>query len=215
MPGSDHAEFKSGSAPLGRVNSESTGGGIPLCVSRPRLDRFQATLDGMNVQGATGLSLWHALPESERRRMEQRRLVQIDDRRYVDGLVAFKSRKPRRVGARSRSPFSTREVNFSPTSVDDWRRGTEALATIPAETYLEVLAPESEPHRGKCRCPLPDHEDNNPSATYRDSVWYCHVCATGGGIFTIGAAISGLSDHGSEFVELRRWLAERMLGAAV
>ena len=184
-------------------------------MSISTIERFQSNLDRIGLDSA-GLDLWHALPEQERRRMEQRRLEQLDDRRYAVGLVGFKSRKPKRKhsGSETVVATSTNATDLSHLS-DEWRSGTEALASLPAECYLAILAPESDPRRGRCRCPLPDHEDNNPSATYRDSVWYCHVCATGGGIFAIGAAISGLSDHGSDFVELRRWLAERMLGAAV
>lgn len=183
------------------------------------LDRFQRNLDRLKISGPDGLRLWLALPESERRRMEARKIVQLDDRRVADGHVEFvkgkyqdpRNRRPGR-SARHRIRAKGDSLNQQFDGPVDWRRGTEALASIPAETYLAILVPESDPHRGKCRCPLPDHEDNNPSATFRDSVWYCHVCATGGGIFTLGAALSGHYDHGPEFHELRRWLAERLLG---
>lgn len=164
-----------------------------------------------NLSSSDRRLLFDALPERTQDRMWHRLAVQIDDRRYADGLAAFTSLKPTR---RPASP-TVHATNRTRSVSDDWRRGTEALASIPAETYLEVLTPESEPHRGKCRCPLPDHEDNNPSATYRDSVWFCHVCGTGGGIFRLGSALSGHHDHGPEFTNLRKWLAERLLGAAV
>lgn len=151
--------------------------------------------------------LFDALPKPVQDRMWKRLAEQTDDRRYADGLVEFKSRKPKQ---KRRS----RPIRALSPSVEEWRRGTEALASISAETYLSVLSPESDPDRGRCRCPLPDHEDRNPSATYKDSVWYCHVCATGGGIFTLGSALSGLGDRGDDFCDLRKWLAERLLRVA-
>lgn len=90
----------------------------------------------------------------------------------------------------------------------------DPLKAIDAEIYLEILAPESEPSRGRCRCPLPNHEDRNPSASYTGTVWYCHRCATGGDIYTLGSQLLGLAERGEDFLELRRELAGRMLGAA-
>jgi hypothetical protein len=59
---------------------------------------------------------------------------------------------------------------------------------------------------------LPDHEDLNPSASYSGTVWYCHRCSVGGGIFTLAAALTGLRERGEDFNELRRWTAERLVG---
>lgn len=144
--------------------------------------------------------LFHALPESVQDQMWVRLLEQTDDRRYADGLVEFKSRRPKPRPRPRLQPIEYR------------RDDTDALTSIPAETYLEILAPESEPGRGRCRCPLPDHEDRNPSASYRESVWYCHRCGAGGGIFQLGSALSGLADRGDEFPLLKTWVAERLLG---
>ncbi len=167
-------------------------------------DALRARFDGLT--GADWLDLFESLPEHVKDAMWQRERVQIDDRRFANGSGPFVSRRPKRT--RRSAPARS----FLPS--DEWRRGTEALASIPAETYLSVLVPDTDPNRGKCHCPLPDHDDNNPSCTYKDSVWYCHVCATGGGIFQLGSALSGLGDHGDQFGDLRCWLADRMLGVA-
>lgn len=164
--------------------------------------QFGRACDRIKLSDADKLTLFHALPEGVQRRFWERMRVQIADRRYVNGdgpFVCFRPKqKPRK--------YSVRLPD------DGWQRGTEALASIPAETYLAVLVPESDPGRGKCRCPLPDHEDRNPSASYKDSVWYCHRCAEGGGIFRLGSALTGLGDRGDQFADLRKWLAERLLG---
>jgi hypothetical protein len=152
--------------------------------------------------------LWVALSEADSRPMTERQQIQIADRRYTEGNGPFVSRKPKRKPPRA--ALVSRHA-----AAEGWRRGTEALAAIPAETYLEILVPESEPNRGRCHCPWPDHEDRNPSASYRDACFYCHTCAEGGGVFQLGSALSGLRDHGDDFGELRKWLARRVLGAAV
>ena len=169
-------------------------------------ESFQRPLPGL--AGHDRLLLFEALPSKVQAEMWHWLAVKVADRHYANGTGPFIERRPKRQPRRPRRAVST-------LPSDEWRRGTEALASIPAETYLTVLAPESDPHRGKCRCPLPDHEDNNPSATYKDSVWYCHVCGTGGGIFTLGSALTGLGDRGDQFCELRKWLADQLLGAAV
>lgn len=90
----------------------------------------------------------------------------------------------------------------------------DRLIDLPAEEYLERLDPLTEPARGRCRCPRPEHPDNHPSASYRDTSWFCHVCAEGGGIYQAAAAISGLPDHGPGFRLLHEWTANKIGVAA-
>lgn len=165
-------------------------------------ERFQRPLPGLS--GADRLRLFDALPESERAAMWQRLRERTEDRRFLDGDAAFVSRRPKPRRINRQSPIAS--------GGDDWRRGTEALAAIPSEVYIPVLTDSDPLPGGRVRCPLPDHDDRHPSATYRKTVWYCHRCGEGGGIFQLGSALSGLGDHGDEFGELRRWLAEQMLG---
>jgi len=174
-------------------------------LTGPTFEQFQRPLPGLS--GADRLRLFYALSESVRREMERDRVVKIADRRFLDGQVGFQSRKPKPKRRPLRQPTTP--------AAEDWRRVTETIAAIPAETYLPMLDPDCEPDRGRVRCPLPDHEDRHPSASYKDSVWYCHRCGEGGGIFTAAAAITGLGERGDEFCELRKWLAERMLGVPV
>lgn len=171
-------------------------------LSRPySFDDLHQALPGLS--GADRLLLFNALPPQVQREMERHLEGQVADRRFRDGQVEFKSRK--------RKPKPRPRAARRPTPTD-WQAGTQALAGIPAEDYLPVIADVEPLPGGRVQCPLPDHEDRNPSATYKDCVWYCHRCGEGGGIFTIAAAISGLGDRGDEFCELRRWTAGRMIG---
>lgn len=129
--------------------------------------------------------------------------VKALDRHFVRGDLPLLALKPSR-----RHPASKPRRNGGFALADD------PLKAIEAEVYLEILVPATEPARGRCRCPLPDHEDRNPSGSYRDVRWYCHRCARGGDIYTLGAELYGLSNHGRDFLELRQRLAERILGAA-
>ena len=187
-------------APVHPRSPKRRGAGL----TQPTFQQFQRPLPGLSSHDR--LLLFHALPESVQQSMWDRLAIQVEDRRYADGDGPFIDRRPKP----KRRPIRT----ASNLPSDSWLRGTEALASIPAETYLTVLAPESEPTRGKCRCPLPDHEDHHPSATYKDTVWYCHVCGIGGTCFTIAAAKTGLNTRGRDFIELRKWIARQMLGAA-
>lgn len=172
-------------------------------IGHGSIDDFQANLDALGWNGSIGLMLAEALPEEVLREWDQRQKARIADRRYVEdqvGFVSYKKRRPRR-------PAQKRAITAA-----DWRKPTEVLAGIPAEVYIPALTDSEVFPGGRCNCPWPDHEDNNPSATFKDTVFFCHACGQGAGIFQLGAALSGLGDHGDQFFELRKWLAERMLG---
>ena len=184
---------------------EAAGPALAASGSVGTLARFQGNLERILAPGTLGLKLYEAVPEQIREEWDRRRLIQIADRRYVNGqvgLVRYKRRRPKR-------PAQKRTV-----TADDWRKPTEILAGIPAEVYIPALTDSEVFPGGRCNCPLPDHDDFNPSATFKDSVWYCHRCGEGGGIFQLGSALSGLGDRGDQFFELRKWLAERILGVA-
>lgn len=71
---------------------------------------------------------------------------------------------------------------------------------------IQVLGPD----RGgwmKCQCPLPDHEDSNPSASVNEEAgrWRCHTCDKGGDVWDI---VLALEDDISTFPEARRRAAE-------
>ena len=46
----------------------------------------------------------------------------------------------------------------------------------------------------KAECPLPDHEDRNPSASINEDAcrWHCHTCDTGGDAVDIVRVLEGL-----------------------
>lgn len=162
------------------------------------------------LAGHDRMLLFFDLPDVDRAAAWTRLGIWSADRHFVRGdlpLLDLQPARPKPKPYRGRAGTETgRDVG--------WQRVTDGLSAIDAETYLEILVPESEPSRGICRCPLPDHEDRHPSASYRDTGWYCHRCGTGGGVFQLGAALTGLDDRGPDFNDLRRWLAERLIGAA-
>lgn len=67
--------------------------------------------------------------------------------------------------------------------------------------YLGVTVPK----QGSTTCPLPDHEDSNPSfSIFADgSRWKCYGCNRGGGAIDLVKEF-----HGGSFIDAKRWLAE-------
>ncbi len=102
---------------------------------------------------------------------------------------------------------------IAPSSFSD----DDVLATIPPAAYIETLTGEEMPERGMALCPLPDHDDHEPSfAAYDDPErgWYCFGCNRGGDIYSFAAALWNLPTRGSAFVELRTRLATELLRRA-
>lgn len=165
--------------------------------------RFQRNAERIGLTGPDILLLWNALPEAERVRRESRVAIQLDDRRYAAGHLEFKSRRPR---------TRRRAVRSAPIAVDRCQ-ADDPLKALTFEQYAPILAPDCEPSRGKCHCPAPGHDDSHPSCSYKDNLWHCFSCLESGDIYSLGSLISGL-DTRRDFPELRRWLADRLLGAA-
>jgi len=168
--------------------------------------RFARAAKGFGISPADTNLLLDSLPEHVLGSMYAAERILVNDRHFADGSREFVSAKKKWTRAK--------KIPNGSVTPQDWRRGTEVLAAIPAETYIPILTGSEPLPGGRVSCPLPDHEDRNPSATYKDAVWFCHRCGEGGGIFTLAAAITGRRDHGDEFCELRKWVAEQMLGAA-
>lgn len=158
------------------------------------------------------LAMFEILPDSDRAACWRRLAIRAADRHYSRGDLPLVKLRRRPKPVRKHRPARSAQTAARDA---DWQRGTDALAAIEAETYLTLLAPESEPARGRCHCPHPAHDDNNPSASYRDNLWNCFSCGAGGDVFTLGSALSGLSTRGRDFNELRQWLADRLLGAGL
>ena len=54
------------------------------------------------------------------------------------------------------------------------------------------------PDRGswiKCQCPIPEHEDSNPSASVNEEAgrWRCHTCDKGGDVFDLIMEVEGIA----------------------
>lgn len=98
------------------------------------------------------------------------------------------------------------------SAVHDVHRDT--LRDIDPAVYVEALTNEEVPRSGAIRCPLPDHEDRTPSFHVygAERGWYCFGCHPGGTIYDLAGALWALPTRGSGFVELRRRIAETLLG---
>jgi len=176
------------------------------------LRRFRDRLFAQGIDPADADSFfWDELDPERRAAILRDFRIRVNDARFLSGVSPF-------ISARRKTP--NRPVRLAPVNRAaqddaDFERGNEALRSVEAAVYLEALVPESEPARGRCRCPWPDHEDRTPSASYSGAVFFCHTCAQGGGVFELGSALTGRSLHGKDFLEVRRFLAERLLGAGV
>jgi hypothetical protein len=72
--------------------------------------------------------------------------------------------------------------------------GPDPYDGIPAVDYYERFTGR-EVGRGLVRCPHADHEDHNPSCSLGSgataTVWKCHGCGRGGGIYQMASAVLG------------------------
>lgn len=96
------------------------------------------------------------------------------------------------------------------------KRPSRALADplhrlAPAD-YFRALAGSEPDREGKVCCPLPGHDDPEPSCHVYDAAsegWYCFGCGRGGDIYELAGELWGFRREGAEFVELRRLLLKR------
>jgi hypothetical protein len=105
------------------------------------------------------------------------------------------------------------------TAATSQRPGTVALAStdplkrIPPSEYVEAFTREAVPTSGKIICPL--HDERTPSFHVYPDHWWCFGCNNGGGVYELASRITGLSTHGPDFLELRRWIAASLLAGGV
>jgi hypothetical protein len=115
----------------------------------------------------------------------------------------------------SRIPFAVSPVPDRGRS--DRVRERDVLDEILPPDYVQALAGVEVPNHGMVCCPLPDHEDLEPSCKVYDTAergWYCFGCNTGGDIYTLAALLWGWSRiDGPAFHELRREIARALLRA--
>lgn len=102
---------------------------------------------------------------------------------------------------------AVRKARLAPES--DWTpsRDEDPLVDIPAAVYVEALTGQDVPASGSMRCPLPDHEDHNPSfRVYAGAGWRCFGCGRSGTIYDLAAALWDITPRGSGFREIHRRL---------
>jgi len=68
----------------------------------------------------------------------------------------------------------------------------------------------------RARCPLPGHEDRRPSVVLYGAGrgWWCPVCDAGGSAIDLAAAVTGIDPRGAGYLELRRYVARRLLAGS-
>jgi hypothetical protein len=103
----------------------------------------------------------------------------------------------------------------APRAPVEFGHDADPLKRILASTYLPVLAGVDVHASGRCRCPLPDHEDRRLSAKCYGARWVCFACGGGGDIFDLASALFGLGLTGDAFLQLRRELAAALLQGGV
>jgi len=89
----------------------------------------------------------------------------------------------------------------------------DPLRAIPPPVYVRKLSGTDVPDAGgMVSCPLPDHEDPEPSCQVfgePDRGWYCYGCQRGGSIYDFAAPLLGRQTSGGDFLALRRELERR------
>jgi hypothetical protein len=88
-------------------------------------------------------------------------------------------------------------------------RSSDPLQTISPHTYFAELAGVEVPASGFVRCPLPDHDDPDPSCRVWSEAargWYCFGCRRGGDIYELAGQLWRLPRRGQSFLEIKQRL---------
>jgi hypothetical protein len=89
----------------------------------------------------------------------------------------------------------------------------DPLRAIPPPVYVRELSGTEVPDTGgMVSCPLPDHDDPEPSCqvfAQPERGWYCYGCQRGGSIYDFAAPLLGRQTSGRDFLALRRELERR------
>ncbi len=153
--------------------------------------------------GPNRLAAFEAMPIADQEETWRALQQQRHDARYAAGEGPM-------VSARQRRRPAARRPLRAPAG-RDLTELLESLRSIAAEDYLEAIA-DVDPARGRVQCPLPDHEDRNPSASYSGSAWYCHRCSEGGDLISLASTVSGIPATGRDFLRLLSWIGDRLPG---
>ena len=115
------------------------------------------------------------------------------------------------VGSLSRGRRTRRGRRGRPRPVTNVR-AADSLQRLSPALYFRELAGVERDLGGKVCCPLPDHDDPDPSChVYEEPAqgWYCYGCGRGGDIYELAGALWGLRREGRQFIELRGLLQKR------
>jgi hypothetical protein len=144
------------------------------------------------------------------------RLLALECRERVDDLngydAALDFEPPRRI---KRTPHHGTPTSTSTGTGQVGFPDSDPLKSIPAALYLPALTGTEVSSTGRCRCPMPDHLDENPSAKAYGVRWKCFSCNAGTTIIDLGAAIYGLETTGPDFLKLRCRIAAALLDGGV
>jgi hypothetical protein len=110
---------------------------------------------------------------------------------------------------RSSAATSTRPGTVSLSSGDD------PLKSVEPRVYFEALAGVTVPPSGWVNCPLPHHEDRNPSCQVLSTHWRCFGCGKGGGVIELASELHGIAPKGRGFWRLRDLIVEALLWAPI
>jgi hypothetical protein len=119
--------------------------------------------------------------------------------RYLAEEIVGRLPQRRRARRRSARPLNS-------------QRASDRLQRIPPALYFRELAGLEPDRGGKACCPLPDHDDPDPSCHVYEAAeqgWYCYGCGRGGDIYELAGALWGFRREGRQFVELRELLEKR------
>jgi hypothetical protein len=90
-------------------------------------------------------------------------------------------------------------------------RSNDPLQLIAPPFYFAELAGLVVPASGFVRCPLPDHDDPDPSCRVWSEAsrgWYCFGCRRGGDIYELAGQLWRLPRRGQSFIEIKERLTE-------
>lgn len=92
-------------------------------------------------------------------------------------------------------------------------RGGDPLQRFAPADYFQLLAGVEPDREGKVCCPLPAHDDPEPSCHVYETAaqgWYCFGCDRGGDIYELAGGMWGLDTHSREFREIRQRLDDEL-----
>lgn len=148
-------------------------------------------------------AFWQQLRQGlERERREADALEQAHGVRIATEhrLVEWDEGWQRRSRAVSKAQVAP-EADWTPSRDDD------PLIEIPARVYIEALTGEDVPANGQMCCPLPDHDDHQPSfRAYQGAAWRCFGCNRTGTIYDFAAILWDVEPRGRGFVEIHKRL---------